>query len=290
MTLRTDPITGRMRLMAPGRAERLRANGHGCPFCAGNEHDTPHETGRIVSRDGAWRARSFPNLFPLTDPHEVVVPTPRHVTRWRDLTLPELEAGMRLLLERRAALIREGRYVHAFVNDGAQAGASIPHVHAQLVSVPAAGHAEALTAGVRPPSCAFCELLGDEQAPLVVERGLRYAIIAHPLPRLGGALLIIPTDHDDDVDDQPPAELAALLHRALHAVDEDVALNLWLVANRERRAHWYLELQPRTAQLAGVELALAIAVVAQDPVETASRARERLAIVHPGVAGGRELL
>lgn len=286
MTLREDPITGELRLVAPGRADRLAPRPRGCPFCPGNEAATPPETGRVPTSehahaagvDAAWTARSFPNLFPLTDPHEVLVPSPRHVTAWRDLTLPELEAGIELLVRRRAALLAPGRYVHAFVNDGVHAGASLPHVHAQLVSVPAEGHAARLTHGVRDGTghCALCAIVGDHDSPYMVERGACYALVAHPLPRLTGALLITPLAHDSGVQAEPVAELAALLHRALQAVTPDAALNMWLVADEASDTHWYLELQPRTAHLAGVELALGLSVVARDPQVTAGEARERL--------------
>jgi UDPglucose--hexose-1-phosphate uridylyltransferase len=288
VSLRADPITGELRLVAPGRSDRLGPRPSGCPFCPGNEPSTPPETGRIAARahvlgdpdvEADWSARSFPNLFPLTDPHEVLVPSPRHVTSWRELELPELEAGLELLLQRRTALQQPGRYVHAFVNDGAAAGASLPHVHAQLVSVPADQHAQRLTAGVRgiDGHCVLCELLAED-SPLLVERGAHYAIVAHPLPRIAGALLVVPLEHDTVVDDEVPADLAIRVHRALLALPADSALNMWLVADESNGAHWYLELQPRTANLAGVELALGINVVARDPLASASEARERLAV------------
>lgn len=290
MSLHEDPITGELRLVAPGRQARLGPRPSGCPFCPGNEHTTPPETGRVDARshvtedpgvDADWSARAFPNLFPLTDPHEVLVPSPRHVTAWRELNLPELEAGLELLLARRSAMLAPGRYVHAFVNDGADAGASLPHVHAQLVSVPAAGHAERLTHGVRGSAgvdCALCRLVDDPTSPYLVERGNHYAIVAHPMPRIGGALVVTPLRHDVQISDEPPAELAAFLHRALLALPDDAAMNMWVVADETTDAHWYFELQPRTAKLAGVELALGVNVVAQDPLDTAAAARERLAI------------
>ncbi len=288
MTLHEDPITGELRLVAPGRSARLGPRPSGCPFCPGNEDTTPPETGRVAARthvleddsvDSTWSSRAFPNLFPLTDPHEVLVPSPRHVTAWRELTLPELEAGLELLLQRRAAMLAPGRYVHAFVNDGVEAGASLPHVHAQLVSVPAGGHAERLTHGVRglDGRCALCDLVGDHDSPYLVERGMHYAIVAHPMPRIAGSLLVTPVEHDNAISDEPPAELAALLLRALQAVHDDASLNMWVVADESTNAHWYLELQPRTAYLAGVELALGLNVVAKNPLDTAADARERLA-------------
>jgi hypothetical protein len=120
-------------------------------------------------------------------------------------------------------------------------------------------------------------MLADEQSPHLVEPGSQYAILAHPLPRISGALLVTPTEHDTNVDDEVPAELAIRVHRALAALPEDAAMNMWLVADPTSDAHWYLELQPRTAHLAGVELGLGLGVVARDPLEVAAEARERLA-------------
>lgn len=286
MQLLEDPITRELRLLAPDRAARVQlleqsgGSGSGCPFCPGNEHTTPQETGRIVGADGAWLARSFPNRFPLTQPHEVLVPSPRHVTAWRDLTMPELCAGLELLLGRRAALAGPGRYVHAFVNDGRAAGASISHAHAQLVTVPSGAHSERLIRGVLPGDCALCALLAaaDGRRGLVVERGRRHAILAHPAPRMGGALLVVPTEHDDDLDAQHVPELGALLHRALAALPVGCDVNLWVVGDPPSRAHWYVELQPRTTNLAGVELGLGLGVSVIEPGDCAARARERLGI------------
>lgn len=281
--LREDPITGDLRLVAPGRADRLRVGGRGCPFCAGNEGLTPDCTGSRARREltpteSGWAARSFGNAWPLTDPHEVVVPTPRHVTTWRELTLPELQDGLSLLLERRRALLRDGAYVHAFVNDGEDAGASISHVHAQLVVVEQSEHTDRLTRHVRDPArCALCRLL-DGSDELLVERGRHHALVAHPVPRLAGALLVVPLTHETDPSDEHAAEFADLVRRALAALPSDTATNLWFVADEFRAAHWYLELQPRTANVAGVELALGLSVSAADSVETASAARERLAM------------
>ncbi|MCZ4496449.1 MAG: hypothetical protein JWM25_1032 [Thermoleophilia bacterium] len=244
---------------------------------------TPSETGRIAARDGdargalaEWAARSFPNTFPLTDPHEIVVPTPRHVTSWRELTLPELQDAIVLILRRRAALVRDGFYVHVFVNDGVAAGASLAHAHAQLVVLAASEQTTRLTHGVRTDAPDGCVLCAQLDGPLLIERGLHHSLLAHPVPRMAGGLLITANSHDWTINDEHPAELAALLHRALQAADPG-DLNIWLVADESRQAHWYMEIQPRTANLAGVELALGLNVSAAEPADTATTLRERLA-------------
>lgn len=279
---RRDPITGRERLVAPGRAARLREQDRGCPFCAGHEHDTPDETARRPRRETTptaadWSARAFANRFPLTEPHELVVPTPEHLTRWREVPLPQLQDALSLIAERRSALEQPGRYVHMFINDGVQAGASRSHVHAQLAVLERGPHTDQLIAGTcDEAACALCALLEDDS--LLVERGHHHALLAHPVPRLGGGLLLAPLEHRAALDDSRIPEFAELLHRAWMAIDPELATNLWLVADEQRGAHWYVELQPRSSNLAGLELATGINVSTTDPAATAEAARERLAM------------
>src|SRR5436305_6309968 len=83
--LRRDPITGRWVLIAPERAHRpIALSGAGprhrtsgertpCPFCAGEEHDTPGEVYAIRDPGTApngpgWRLRVVPNKFPAVRP------------------------------------------------------------------------------------------------------------------------------------------------------------------------------------------------------------------------------
>ena len=75
--LRKDPIVGRWVIIAPDRAKRPitvknepSATGSAfCPFCEGNEQNTPFEI--LAYRDRAtksnekgWRVRVVPNKFP----------------------------------------------------------------------------------------------------------------------------------------------------------------------------------------------------------------------------------
>jgi len=276
--LELDPITGQPRLVVPGRANRPHGGERGCPFCAGHESMTPAETGRRQQPQGPWQARSFPNRWPLTEPHEVIVPSPRHVTRWRELQLPELQRALDLVLERRMALATDhlDRYVHAFVNDGPAAGASISHVHAQLAVLPRGAWNERLTANVATAdTCAICRLVRD-QLELCIEQGARHALLAHPSPRMAGGLVLVPLAHEAPL--EPSAELAELLHRALQAVEPGLASNLWIVADPAEPGHWYVELQPRPANLAGLELALGLSVATSTAEASAVAARERLAM------------
>jgi len=275
-----DSITGQLRIVAPGRARRLGPRPVGCPFCAGNEEHTPPEIARLTGDDGAWRARAVPNLFPLAQVHEVLIPTPRHVTSLRELAPPEWTMAVALWLERlaaHAALGADGSYLHLFVNDGAGAGASLEHSHAQLVAVPRAPQVLELTTHVRSGSaegCALCALgWSDDELLVFAQDGLTLRAMA--TPRTGGALLLAPVEHGAGLA-LFAAALPAALERAVQALQPG-PFNLWLVQDPDRGVHPYIELVPRSAIPAGMELALGVGVSTQDPVEAALQARARLA-------------
>ena len=100
-----------------------------CPFEAGREDRTPPETLRIG--DDPWRIRVFPNLYPAFERQEVVVHAPNHV-----VSLAELEDDQLALVAEAWRRRREAEpdgYLHALVNEGREAGSSLPHTHSQLV-------------------------------------------------------------------------------------------------------------------------------------------------------------
>src|SRR3989344_4052138 len=52
-----------------------------CPFDEGNEADTPPEVYRVGGGEAnkpGWQIRVVPNLFPITDIHEVIVHSTNH--------------------------------------------------------------------------------------------------------------------------------------------------------------------------------------------------------------------
>src|SRR5215510_12230664 len=94
--LRTDLLTGDTVILATARALRpdtfgvqtspLPAAVATCPFCMGNETETPPEVARIgpgAPDTEGWEVRVVPNKYPLVGDgvagaHEVVVLSPAH--------------------------------------------------------------------------------------------------------------------------------------------------------------------------------------------------------------------
>src|SRR5439155_1241560 len=148
-----------------------------CPFCEGREERTPPETFAIRPGGGppntpGWTVRVVPNLYPVFEHHEVVVSTPRHVHSFAELNDDEV-AGVAVAWRERAQAAREAAfpYVHALLNEGREAGASLPHSHTQLVwlkEAPPAVRAEDEDGG-----CSVCRHVEAELASgerLILER------------------------------------------------------------------------------------------------------------------------
>ena len=84
--------------------------------------------------------RVVPNLYPALERQEVVVHSRRHVRSIAELEGDEPELIARAWQLRAAA---EPGYVHALVNEGREAGSSLPHSHSQLAWLPEAPPARA---------------------------------------------------------------------------------------------------------------------------------------------------
>jgi UDPglucose--hexose-1-phosphate uridylyltransferase len=272
--IRRNPITGDPVLLVPERALRPHAfDGDDeeivCPFCPGNERETPPE----IWRDGyPWSIRVVPNKYPASDRHEIVVETADHAARFEDLLAEHAARVVDAWLARYRALLAHGPTV-IFKNDGPAAGASLAHAHSQILGTPfvpprLAREAEAFARAAR---CPLCDV---DDEPLV--RGSEhYRVIAPRGSALAYEHWIVPREHGCDVD--APHELASLLQSAARASRAVAPAFNWLFVTfpREPRAHWYVAVLPRLAGLAGYEAGAGGAINIVDPDEAARTLRQR---------------
>ena len=128
--IRKDPVFGRWIIVAAERKDRpneFRALAVGnteyrCPFCAGNESMTPHETYSVPDGKGGWKLRVVPNKYPALcgdEPlqtvrdgiyersngpgmHEVVIETPDHNARTEDMMLNSVRSCLTIIRDRKA--------------------------------------------------------------------------------------------------------------------------------------------------------------------------------------------
>jgi UDPglucose--hexose-1-phosphate uridylyltransferase len=214
---------------------------------------TPPQT-LVLPEEGDWMVRVVPNLYPALDRQEVVVHSRWHIRSIAEAGDDELE----LVAEawrRRAA--DEPGYVFPLLNEGREAGASLPHSHSQLVWLP-----EAPPPRARP------------RAEAVLERD--DLTVACPwASRVPYETLIAPTEPDPaGLDSEllaPALKLLAEVVRRLQRLEGQVPLNAWL---EQSPNDWRLVLFPRLNVLAGLELGAGIFVNTVPPEEAAVRLRE----------------
>jgi UDPglucose--hexose-1-phosphate uridylyltransferase len=211
---------------------------------------TPPQT-LVLPERGDWRVRVVPNLYPALERQEVVVHSRRHVRSLADLEPDELRLTAEAWQERARAL---GGYVHALVNEGREAGSSLPHSHSQLVWLPEA-----------PPNH------GRPRGETVEEAdGL---VASCPwASRLPYETVIAPAEPDGSpfTSSHLPSALVALgrIVRRLHRLEGPVPLNAWLEHDGR---DWRLVLLPRLTVLAGLELGAGVFVNTLPPEEAAAR-------------------
>ena len=312
--LRHDPVTGRLVLLAPGRAARPHtvapeppdpAAVAACPFCPGHEHETPPEvqrTGSGAAGEPGWRVRAFPNLFPIVggdDPgpggagaHEVVALDPDHardLARLDDGAVTELFGVLR---DRARAHAAAGlAHTQVLVNHGRAAGASIAHPHAQVISV---GLVPPLVAeGCARFAAAGTDLvLADAAAAAAAGAGVAEgaAVTWCPLAAVStsesrvAALAAGPRFADStDADLVAVAVATRDLVAGITTVYGAVAYNVvvhsapHVASAPDAQFHWYVTVVPRVATVAGFELGTGLLVNTLDPVVAAERLRTAIA-------------
>jgi UDPglucose--hexose-1-phosphate uridylyltransferase len=242
--LRRDTATGRWVAIAPERATRPGASTEvadeleSCPFCAGHEDRTPPEVLRLGDGPTGWDVRVVPNLYPALERQEVVIHGHAHRRSLAELSPSTLD----LIAEAWQRRARDaGGAVFAMVNEGFEAGASLPHSHSQLAWLPG------------PPPAVTVERGLPEAVPLLERDGLAAGC---PLAsRVPYELLIAPVEPEPDglrSELLAPAlrllaELAGRLQRLQGGL---VPFNAWL----HEGLHWHVEVVPRLTRLAGLEL------------------------------------
>jgi UDPglucose--hexose-1-phosphate uridylyltransferase len=218
--------------------------------------------------------RVVPNLYPAFEHQEVIVHTPRHARSLRELADDELAAVATAWHRRLAAAHEAGvAYPHLLLNEGREAGASLPHSHSQIVwlrDTPPEVAAE--LPRLRKADCALCGLLKKGSALEIALEG-ELSLRVAPAGRVPYELLIAPATHEAEPDEEELLRLLRLVREAirrLYETEGPTPLNAWLHTGE----HWHVEILPRLTVFAGLELGAGLYVNWQPPEEAAARLRE----------------
>ncbi|CAN5209908.1 galactose-1-phosphate uridylyltransferase [soil metagenome] len=280
------------------------------PFRDGHEDRTPPEVYALRANGGpadspGWQVRVVPNLYPALEPgqadtgdpletgrgepdlfatrtasgvHEVVINGPEPVSSLHDLGPEGLTTAMGVWRER----IRThtgSAYVHVIVNEGRQAGASLPHTHTQIYALP---FVPAVVARERERFTAYRDrtqgrnLLADVLQEEVRRRDRLVAVDSEavaicPFASRGPFhVQILPRKPRARFEDDGPLG-AELLHDVLGRLESVLGalppLNMWVRTAPPGSAAfcWRIELVPRLAQQAGLELGAGVELCAFAP-------------------------
>lgn len=275
---------------------RVKSGGF-CPFCPGREEETPPAIVTVRDESGAsggWLARVIPNKFPAlrlsgevssrgddfyeslegVGAHEVVIESPEHVASLTELPPERVRLVLQLYRDRLTALQDDPRLVHGLVfkNKGAGAGASLVHLHSQLVAMPVVPGfvAEELTRSMEfwneRGRCLFCDLVERERAARerVVFETAGFLVFTPYASRFPFEISILPKRHNshfERISEEGIEELGFVLKSALHKLATalgDPPYNYYIHSAPFRTGelshyHWHLEIFPRTTRIAGFE-------------------------------------
>jgi UDPglucose--hexose-1-phosphate uridylyltransferase len=293
------------------------------PFAEGHEERTPPELYAVRPGGGppnspGWLVRVVPNLYPALTPagegserearergdsgrgqpelfeslpasgaHEVVINGPQSVLSLAELPVEQVLVAVDGWRERMRAHA-ESSYLQLIVNERREAGASLPHTHAQLYAldfVPATVARERERAGAYTTRTMGQSLLGDLVAEEVRRNERIVAIdeeavlMAPYASRLPFQLMLAPRTPRARFEADGPSG-AALLHdglcRLARYLGSSPPLNLW-VRTAPRGVEdfcWRIDIMPRLTHLAGLELSTDVNLNIVEPERAAAALRE----------------
>jgi UDPglucose--hexose-1-phosphate uridylyltransferase len=326
--IRIDPLSGHKTILAgerslrpggePGCPPPEPIDPASDPFAEGHEGRTPPEiyaerpAGGPADSPG-WTVRVVPNLYPALAPageadhpepdrgawpdlfasapatgaHEVIVNGPQPVLSLADLPLEQVVAAVDVWRERMRAHA-DAAYVQLIVNERREAGASLPHTHAQLYAldfVPAAVARERERFGAYAThmmgQCLLEDLVAEEvrRRERIVAIDDEAVLMAPFGSRLPFQLMLAPRRPRARFETDGPTG-AALLHDGLRRLARHLGssppLNLWVRTAPRGADHfcWRIDVLPRLTHVAGLELSTDLNLNIVAPEHAAAILRE----------------
>ena len=325
---RRDPTTDEWVIVAAERARRPGVSVRSpesdeverdpsCPFCPGNEEQTPPEILRRP-RGADWQIRVVPNKYPalvpdLPDGHEagdalhvsmpakghyeVIVEGPSHRSRLAPGSHETLAEVFLAARDRYTAFRSAGlAYFSLFKNHGPRAGASLTHPHWQLAGAPvvpgqlrrmlevAEAHWKVNGRSV------YADVIAAEREAEVrlIDDAEGFLVFAPYAPQWSGEAWVVPETGGASFGEASDAELAAFaeaLHDALSrtaAALNDPDCNVAIFSapiGMESLEYfsWHARIQPRLTVPGGFELASGTAITTMAPEQTAMLLRSAAA-------------
>lgn len=264
-----------------------------------------------------WSVRVVPNKYPaLIDDstwiqqsngiyqsatgvgvHEVIIESAEHVLKTQTLSENQVANILYAYRDRIAQLRkdRRWRYVLVYKNQGAEGGATLEHIHSQLIALPMVPKEvrDEITSAKRyyddSGRCIYCEIINqeiDNRARLVTENE-RFLILCPFASRFPYETWILPKQHASSFDsesDRGYVDLARSLRETLIRLDRRLgnpSFNYILHSNpldevENGYYHWHVEILPKLIQVAGFEWGSGSYINPIPPEDAARMLREAL--------------
>lgn len=281
-----------------------------CPFCPGNENQTPPPT-LVMGNEDRWDVRVVPNKFAALQPDhstervkvgrflkadgygiaEVIIETPRHDLSIATMPLSQVRLVLEAYRRRKnsVARMRDVNFITLFRNHGERAGTSLEHPHSQLIATPIIPpHVrdqihQAMSSYDSFGTCVYCEMLKEElkqEARLIVDSD-NFIAFCPFASRSPFETRIYPKLHrsffgnatDAELDDLAHVLKTVLLkmHKGLDDPDYNYIIRSAPVGDHEAKYyHWYMVIVPRLTTPAGFEMGSGIYINAMSPEECAT--------------------
>jgi len=307
--LRYDILTGNTVIISEIRSKRPfdininRNDLSNCPFCPGNEENTPPH---LFSKGTPWTIRVVPNKYPaltnqfsknqvglfssenITGSHYVIIDSDKH---YNYLHCMEIEDIVSLLCTYSWVMEElykadATKYVQIFKNYKKEGGSSLEHTHSQAASlsfIPAQIQTQLNNAENfhnENHTCVFCEIIEKEKrdnARIILESDdyIAFAPYASLLPY---EFSIYPKSHSSNFSSLTNAEYLGLsivlkqLLSKLYINLNNPAYNLYInsINTESNFFHWSIRIVPRVSIQAGFELSTGIMLNSISPEKTKS--------------------
>jgi UDPglucose--hexose-1-phosphate uridylyltransferase len=258
-----------------------------CPFCLGNERLTPPaiKIYKDNSKSSIWKIRVIPNKFPAVSSeealesnlinnyletisgygfHKVIVESPFHNVTLTSMDYSEIKSIIHSYRDMYKILNEKPvKYIMIFKNHGESAGASIDHIHSQIIAIPIIPERLKCKCEIasnyfnRLNSCIYCS-------------ASIYPFEVWILPRYHKASF-------GNIEDAEVEEFAKILQEILRKIDRALGqpdFNYFIetapIGNEKSNyLHWYLRIIPRIWNIGGFEIGTGIYINTHIPEETA---------------------
>jgi UDPglucose--hexose-1-phosphate uridylyltransferase len=269
--IRKDYLEERYALIAPVRAKRLTGKKK-CPFCG--------QKSRVLANKYPAFSPSNPKAYGR---QEIIIDTPEHDKLLADLSVAEMSELIKLYGERLRVMKKDRRIqqVMIFKNHGAEAGATKPHEHSQVIGMEFVPphladkmHWEHLYQA-KTGRCTYCDMIKKESK---TERKIFFDknvfVFAPYASQYAYEADIFPRRHLDNVadltDDERKSIAKALKGILLGVKKLGVPYNFYMHERvMDRDQHFYIKVTPRGAHLGPVELGMGLNINPVAPEDAA---------------------